>query len=84
MKQFNSHIHGGKVYMRAFAGAKAGQLNHHVKLSLEECEYDAAIIHVGIKDILRSKDENEVNRIPRNIMNIADTCRNPKSSYPRS
>ena len=79
MKQFNSHIHGGKVYLRVNL---RGQLNHHVKL--EEYEYDAAIIHVGIKDILRSKGENEVNGIPRNIMNIADTCRNPKSSYPRS
>ena len=48
MKQFNSHINGGKVYLKAFPGAKADQLNHHVKPSLEEYEYDAAIIHVGI------------------------------------
>ena len=76
MKQFNSHIYGGKVYLKAFPGAKADQLNHHVKPSLEEYEYDAAIIYVGINDILRSKGEKEVNDIPRKIMNIAKICRN--------
>ena len=74
MKQFNSHTHGGKAYLKAFPGAKADQLNHHVKPSLEE--YDAAIIHIGINDILRSKGEKEVNDIPKKIMNIAETCRN--------
>ena len=75
MEQFNSHIHGGKVYLKAFPGAKTDQLNHHVKRSLEY-KYDAAIIHVGINDILRSKGENEVNDMPRKIMTIADTRRN--------
>ena len=45
-KQFNSHVHGGKVYLKSFPGAKVDQINHHVKSSLEEYEYDAAIIHV--------------------------------------
>ena len=76
MKQFNSHIHSGKVYLKAFPGAKEDQLNHHVKPSLEEYEYDAAIIHVGINDILRGKGAKEVNDISRKIMNIAETCRN--------
>ena len=76
MKQLNSHINDGKVYLKAFPGAKADQLNHHAKPSLEEYEYDAAIIHVGINDILRSKGEKEINDIPRKIMNIAETCTN--------
>ena len=74
MKQFNSHIHG-KVYLKVNPAAKAGQLNHHVKPSLKEYKYDAAIIRIGINDIL-SKGENEVNDIPRKVTNIADTCRN--------
>ena len=76
MKEFNSHIHGDKVYLKGFPGANADQLNQQVKPSLEEYEDDAAIIHVGINDILRSKGEKEVNDIPRIIMNIAKTCRN--------
>ena len=75
MKQFNSHIHSGKVNLKAFPGTKADQLNHHVKPSLEEYEKDAVIIHIGINDILRSKSEKEVNGIQRKIMNIVETCR---------
>ena len=71
LKKINSHIHGNKVYLK-----KADQLNHHLKTSLEKYKYDAAIIHVGINNILQSKGENEVNDTPRKIMNIADTCRN--------
>ena len=52
MKQFNSYVHGGKVYLRAFPVAKADQPNHHVKPSLEEYEYDTAIIHVVINEKL--------------------------------
>ena len=76
MKQFNSHIHGGKVYLKAFPDAKVDQLNHHVKTTLEKYKYNAAIIHVGINDILRSKGENEVNDIPRKVMNIVGNCGN--------
>lgn len=76
MKQLNSHIHDDEVYLKAFHEAKTDQLNHQVKPSLEKYEYDAAIIHVWINDILRSKGEKQVNDIPRKIMNIAETCRN--------
>ena len=76
MKQFNSHMHGGKVYLKGFPGAKADEPNPHVKPSLDEHKYDAAIIHVRINDILRSKGEKEVNDIPRKIMNTPETCRN--------
>ena len=58
MKRFNSHIYDGKVYLKAFPDAKEDQLNHHIKPSFEEYKYDAAIIPVGIHDILRSKSEN--------------------------
>ena len=58
MKLFNSYIHGGKVYLKASPGAKVD------RPSLEDYEYDTAIIHVGINDILQNKDENEVNDIP--------------------
>ena len=38
-------------------------------------EYDAEIIHVGINDILRSKTESDLNKLPNNIIDIARTCR---------
>ena len=54
IKEINRQIHGDRIHMKAFTGAKSTQLNHYVTLSLKEYSYDAAIIHVGINDILRS------------------------------
>ena len=39
--------------------------------------YDRAIIHVGINDILRCKN-NEINNLPDNRLEIAYTCQNFK------
>ena len=36
------------------------QLNHYFISTLEELNYDCAIIHVGINDILRSRDMSEL------------------------
>ena len=36
--------------------------------------YDAAIIHVGINDILRSKHYDELDKLPGNIIKVGNTC----------
>ena len=64
----------GSIHLKAFSGAKANQLNHYVVPTLEEFDYDCAIIHVGINDILRSKDMSELKDLPKKIMQIGTTC----------
>ena len=53
MKDSN-RIKGGKIHLKSFPGAKASQLNNYIKPELEEYQYDCAIIHVGINDIIRN------------------------------
>ena len=65
-----------KVYLKDFPGVKADQLNHHVKPIFEEYEYEVEIIHVGINDIFRRSGKNEVNDIPRKVINKTGTCQN--------
>ena len=55
IKEINRQIQGRRIHVKAFPGAKSTQLNHYVTPTLEEYGYDAAIIHVSINDILRSK-----------------------------
>ena len=43
-------------------GFRVLQLNHYVTPTLEEYGYDAAIINVGINDILRSKHYEELGK----------------------
>ena len=73
IKEINRQIQGGRIHVKAFPGAKSTQLNHYVTPTLEEYSYDAAIIHVGINDILRSKHD-ELHKLPENIIKVANTC----------
>ena len=72
IKKINRQIQGGKIHVKAFPRAKSTQLNHYVTPTLEEYSYDAAIIHVGINDILRSKHD-ELDKLPGNIK-VGNTC----------
>ena len=74
IKEINRQIQGGRIHVKAFPGAKSAQLNHYVTPTLEECSYDAAIIHVGINDILRSKHYDELDKLPGNIIKVGNTC----------
>ena len=74
IKEINRQIQVGRVHVKAFPGPKLTQLNHHVTPRLEEYSYDAAIIYVGINDILRSRDSDRLERLPRNIIKVENTC----------
>ena len=59
MKHLNFQVEEGRIHLKAFPGAKANQLNHYVIPTLEEFNYDCALIHVGISDIVPSKEWGE-------------------------
>ena len=72
IKEINRQIQGGRIHVKAFPGAKSTQLNNYVTPALEEYSCGAAMMHVGINDILRSKHV-ELDKLPRNIK-VANTC----------
>ena len=74
MKEFNAAVRGGRVHLKSFPGSKAVQQNQLVKPTLQEYTYNAAIIHVGINEILRCKNNEELKELPNNIIKIAHTC----------
>ena len=74
--KLNKQVKGGRTYIKAFPGAKSTQLNHYVLPGLEKYNYDAAIIHNGVNDILRSKDPNDLNDLPRSVIKVGKICEN--------
>ena len=76
MKGLNSLVKGGKIHLKSFPGAKASQLNHYIKPILDKYKYDCAIIHDGINDILRNKNDTDTSNLPESILEIANTCQN--------
>ena len=76
IKDLNSRVKGAKIHLKLYPGAKANQLNHYIKPTLEEYKYDCTIIHVGINDILRNENDTDLNNLPESILEIANTCQN--------
>ena len=72
MAEFNRWINNGVVRLKSFPGTRAKQLDHHSIPVLEEHSYDAAIIHVGINDLLRSTEDLE--EICKDIISIGVRC----------
>ena len=64
MKHLNSQLKEGRKHLKASPGAKANQLNHYVIPTLDKFDYDWAIIHVSINDILQSKDISVMKEFP--------------------
>ena len=64
MKHLNLQVMEGRKHLKASPGAKANQLNHYVIPTLDKFDYDWAIIHVGINDILQSKDISVLKELP--------------------
>ena len=75
MKEFNKYLNGGIAHLNPFPRTKAKQMDHHVIPILEEHQYGAAVIHVGIKDLLKNRTNINVSEIAKDIINIAFRCR---------
>ena len=77
MKKFNDLLNGGVTHLTLFTGSKAKQLSHHIIPILEEIEYDAAILHVGINNLLRfDKNSSTLVSIQGDIIRACLRCRN--------
>ena len=75
IKEINRQTQDGRIHMKAFPGAKSTQLNHYVTSTPEEYSYDAAMIHVGINNILRSEHYDKLDKLSGNIIKVVNTCR---------
>ena len=74
MKEFNRNLNGSIAHLKPFPGSKAKQMDHHSIPILEEHQYDAATIHVGINDLPKSRTNIDANEIAKAIINLALHC----------
>ena len=73
----NMVLNGRVAHLKSFPGLKAKHLSHHTISILVEYEYDAAILHVGINDLLRfDKNSSTLVSIGDSIINASLQCRN--------
>ena len=59
-----------RARFKNFSGASSKDLLHHNDPTLEEQNFEAAIIHIGINDILYDTSSGQINLILQNIKEI--------------
>ena len=74
MRKFNQCA-DGVARLKSFPGATSKELAHYVVPNLKEKSFHTALIHMGISDILRDQSELQQHLVLKNIMRIADQCK---------
>ena len=64
-----------------FPRASSKDLLHYIDPALEEQNFEAAIIHIGINDILYDNSSRQINILLQNIKEIGKKCKNYKVKY---
>ena len=71
--EFNKHINRGSAKFKTFPGLKSNELLHYIEPTLQEETYDAAIIHVGVNDMINGNQE-KIDALIQNLQNLANKC----------
>ena len=71
--EFNKHINRGSAKFKIFPGLKSNELLHYIEPTLQEETYDAAIIHVGVNDMINGNQE-KIDALIQNLQNLANKC----------
>ena len=69
--KINNSIRSGRVRFRNFPGTTSGKLLHYMDPTLAEGNYDTAIVHVGINDIINDDSSTKVENLVLNLEKIA-------------
>ena len=69
--KINNSIRSGRVRFRNFPGATSGELLHYMDPTLAEGNYDTAIVHVGINDIINDDSSSKIENLVLNLEKIA-------------
>ena len=74
--KINNSMQSGRVRFRNFPGATSGELLHCMDPTLAEGNYDTAIVHVGINDIINKDSLTKVANLVLNLEKIALKLKN--------
>ena len=75
IKCINKQAKDGRIKRSQESNQPITDVFTNVLPTFEEYSYDAAVIHVGINDILRSKDSNILCDLPDNVMKVGKSVR---------
>ena len=79
--EFNKTLRSGRTKFKHFLGTSSKDLLHYIDTTLEEQNFEAAIIHIGINDTLCDRSSRQINLFLQNIKEIGKKCKSYKVKY---
>ena len=58
LHQFNYWLHKGHAQLKSFPGGTSKELLYYVEPTLKSKKFDAALLHVGVDDVLNDESED--------------------------
>ena len=75
LRGFNRELNTGHAKIKTFPGVISNGFPRYVTSTLEECNFDIAILHSGVKDLLQNRDQSEaVDELILNLKKTATKC----------
>ena len=74
VNELNYWIKGGYTKFKCFQGLTTNELFHYIDPTLKDEKFDSAILHVGVVDILKSKNKVHFEDLIEKIRTIAIKC----------
>ena len=75
MRDFNRELNTGHARIRTFPGAVSKEFPHYITPTLEDGNFDIAILHFGVNDLLRNRNQSEaVDELILNLEKTATKC----------
>ena len=64
----------GRARCKYFPAATSKELLHYIDATLQESNFEVALIHVGVNDLMNSN--TSVDKLLKNIYSMAEKCKN--------
>ena len=75
VRDFNRELNTGHARIRTFPGAVSKEFPHYITPTLEDGNFDIAILHFGVNDLLRNRNQSEaVDELILNLEKTATKC----------
>ena len=69
----NRALTNGRARFKYFPGATSKELLHYIDATLEESNFEVAVIHVGVNDLMNSNDS--VDKLLKDIYSMGEKCK---------
>ena len=69
-REFNCWLHKGYAQLKSFPGGTSNELLYYVEPTLQNKNFDDALLHVGVNDLLNDESQDSVRNLLDNLRQI--------------